>query len=334
MKEKGQNSKLKYYHRIFLALLVMVSFTITIITGCGGGSSGGGGGDITPTTSPTVTPTTSPTVTPAVTGNVEIAVIDSTTSNPVRGVTVVLDSSTKLTDGTGKVLFQNIPIGTYDVQITAEGYGSQTIQVTVVQGQTVSQVCQLAIPEPVDGKSNIVGYVKDSDGIPIENITITISKNTSGKEKAVVRSVTTTDNNGRYGFLGMDNGVYIITFSNLPSGITPPAPISVSAFGGNCSAPTATAGGNGGGGGGGGGGNVEVDPGVVFGVVTDSNNGEPIPNANVSIDDDFGDGKNRVRALQETITDERGFYEFRNLTSNTNYQVTAEKRITCQRQKK
>ncbi len=305
----------------FLWSLMMTLFLIVIIAGCGGGSSGGdgGGGDVTPTASPTVSPTASPTVTPTENGNVEFTIKDKDTSNPVKGVSVMLNSSTKLTDGTGKVLFQNIPIGTYDAQIIADGYGSETMQVTVVQGQTVSEACQLTVPTPVEGKSNIIGYVVDSNGIPIENVKATITKSTSNKGKAVIKDVAATDNNGRYGFLGMDNGVYIISFSNLPSGITPPGPISVSAFGGNCSAPTATAGGSGGGGGGGG-----TTPGIIYGTVTDSGDDSPVPNANVSINFDFGDGKRGARALQETYTDERGFYEFRGLTGG-NYAVTARK---------
>ncbi len=105
---------------------------------------------------------------------------------------------------------------------------------------------------------------------------------------------------GGTGSWGLDNGVYIITFSNLPSGITPPFPINVSAFGGNCSAPTVTAGGSGGGGGGTG----DTTPGIIYGIVTDAANGNPIPSALVSIDFDtglgLGTGIKGSRALKET----------------------------------
>jgi hypothetical protein len=66
-------------------------------------------------------------------------ITDSTTSLPIAvtaTLTLLTTSITTTSDATGNYKFSNVPIGTYNVNITAPGYASQIIpNVEVLLGQ-------------------------------------------------------------------------------------------------------------------------------------------------------------------------------------------------------
>ena len=244
--------KKKPYHVLlflFFPLLLLVLFSVSVfITGCSSSSDDGGGGVISPTPTPTVTPTPSPTVSPG-TGSVEVTAYYGDTTSPVSKVMVTIESVTGTTDENGKATLQNISPGQHNMTVTCDNFENCSDMVDVVADQTVSITMQLTpvnndIPAPDPGKGHIIGYVKNTAGNGMAGVTCTLSPKT--------KETVTTDSSGRYVFLNIAPGNYIVSFSY--SGYTIPAvSVSVSANQ-TASSPNSTGTSTGGGGGGGGGG--------------------------------------------------------------------------------
>jgi len=139
---------------LFLALLVTLG-----LSGCGGG----GGSSAPPT------------------GALKITIVDGTTANPQKGIAharvILLDAESKpvqtyVTNDNGIVSQSNLPIGDYQLKISAQGYNSSPpprvppLPVKVKQGETATATIELF---PID-TNLVVGAISGtvrSGGNPV-----------------------------------------------------------------------------------------------------------------------------------------------------------------------
>src|SRR5262249_20937732 len=107
------------------------------------------------------------------TGTLQGTATDASTNLPISGATVHAagpSDRTTVTDANGAYSLV-LPVGTYDVTVSAFGYVSQTANNVVINdGQTTTQDFALvAAPS-----HSVSGNVRDSDGNAIANATVTI----------------------------------------------------------------------------------------------------------------------------------------------------------------
>jgi subtilisin family serine protease len=135
------------------------------------------------------------------TGNIEGKVTDEADA--------VIESATVVVEGTnlsattvegGYYLLENVPVETYDVIASADGYYSETATVTIVKDETVTQDFTLqAIPTYL-----VSGMVTDAENyvLVLEGVTVTIEE--TGQSA-------TTGNDGAYAISDVKGGTYNIT---------------------------------------------------------------------------------------------------------------------------
>ncbi|NUM52031.1 MAG: carboxypeptidase regulatory-like domain-containing protein [Candidatus Hydrogenedentes bacterium] len=107
---------------------------------------------------------TPPPVQQIVKGTIKGVVIDSDTGDPINGASVVTapETSQESTGSKGKFRFEELPIGVYQVMVTATGYLPQEVSgVSVTAGQTVEVEVQMDLP-PVTTAS-VSGMVMKHD---------------------------------------------------------------------------------------------------------------------------------------------------------------------------
>lgn len=157
---------------------------------------------------------------------------------------------TGLPAGDYKVRFSNFPAGytsspadagtndaiDADANFTGISTGTTTATTGVYTLQTGEDnlTVDMGIVPPTTGNNNSLGNFVWSDldadgqqdaGEPgVQGVTVTLYNNgpdgLPGTPDDIVVGVTTTDNNGGYGFVGLPDGNYNVKFSNLPAGYT------------------------------------------------------------------------------------------------------------------
>lgn len=138
---------------------------------------------------------------PPATGDIEGTVKDES-EVAIKGATVVVEGTnlSAITDEDGYYLLENVPVGTYDVTASADGYHSETAEVTVEEDERVTQNFTLeAIPT-----YTISGTVKDTENNLLYGATVTIEE--TGQSA-------TTDEYGSYEITNVEEGTYDITAS-------------------------------------------------------------------------------------------------------------------------
>jgi protocatechuate 3,4-dioxygenase beta subunit len=132
------------------------------------------------------------------TGVLSGTVTDAQSGEPVAGATVSITGEVdrqRSSDADGSYQI-TLPVGAYDVTVSAFGYQDATAQVDVVEGQTTVQDFALdAAPS-----HTVSGTVVDSDGTGVEGATVTIL--------STPIPPATTDANGFYSFASVPAGSY------------------------------------------------------------------------------------------------------------------------------
>ncbi|GAA0244919.1 hypothetical protein GCM10009000_070860 [Halobacterium noricense] len=219
-------------------------------------------------------------------GNLDGIVTNNDTGEPVEGATVSVDvevdggNYTAVTDENGEYRIENVPSGTHNATVSADGYDDLTDRVSVPVNDTATENFEL---DPTPG--TISGTVTASDtGNGVANVTVAAEDD----DGAVYE--TTTDENGSYS-LDVPAGTYVVNVAGTPGDYRPDEIVTV--------APGETVNGV----------DFTVEPrdGVIEGHVTNAA-GVPVEGANV-IDADQG-------AFNVT-TDENGYYRIENLDRGT-----------------
>ncbi len=138
---------------------------------------------------------------PAATGNVDGTVEDAGNSDPIEGASVVVEgaSLSAETDGDGYYLLEDVPTGEQYVTASADGYYAETMTVTVTADVTVTQDFTLQLIPT----HTVSGTVTDADGA-LEGATVVIEETDHSA---------TTDNDGAYEIIDVEEGNYDITAS-------------------------------------------------------------------------------------------------------------------------
>ncbi|XIG94681.1 hypothetical protein C1N86_27650 (plasmid) [Priestia aryabhattai] len=141
-------------------------------------------------------------------GSIVGRVINSETNQPIQGAKVVVLKGKDVvavgyTDAKGNFIINGLPAGTYTVLVTADGFESETQQVTVVAGETVS------VPPfnltSISNAGSITGRVIDQEaGKPIQRARVVVLK---GKD---VVAVGYTDAKGNFIINGLPAGTYTV----------------------------------------------------------------------------------------------------------------------------
>ena len=118
----------------------------------------------------------------------------------MQGVTVTIssiaDGSSKSTetDTRGMYVFRNLAAGSYTITYKKEGYQEQTVTVSLDEGE-VKEIDDIIMEEVVKGK--IWGYVKGSQGEPVESVILTLEGMQTG--------ITDSDSSDKDGFFEITN---------------------------------------------------------------------------------------------------------------------------------
>ncbi len=108
----------------------------------------------------------------ALPGSIAGTISDSSTQNPVQGASVSCTCGNLSSNASGRYNYTGVAPGPYSLTVSAAGYISQTVQVTVTSGNSSTQDFQLAVVPP----GSITGTVTDaaSHG-PISGATVVCS---------------------------------------------------------------------------------------------------------------------------------------------------------------
>lgn len=143
-------------------------------------------------------------------------VTDGATQTPVPGATIRVTGTTSRTtetDGTGSYTL-NLPVGTYQLEVSSYGYLDQTLPAVVVgDGATTVQDVALA-PAPAQA---LTGYVRGVDGSPLAHASVTILD--------TPLAPVTTDDTGFYRFERVLQGTYEV--QAVANACTTPQTLSV-----------------------------------------------------------------------------------------------------------
>ncbi|WP_266075828.1 S8 family serine peptidase [Haladaptatus caseinilyticus] len=155
-------------------------------------------------------------------GNLTGTVTDSETGEPVENATVTIDVDigdgdyTAVTDGNGEYEIENVPSGTHNSTVSADGYDEVTDTVTVPVDDTTTANFEL---DPTPG--TISGTVTASDtGTGVANVTVAAEDNDGNVHE------TTTNENGSYS-LGVPAGMYVVNVAGTPGDYRPEEIVSV-----------------------------------------------------------------------------------------------------------
>ena len=123
--------------------------------------------------------------------DVTFNVMDDETGDTLSGALVELDSMSSTTDGSGQVVFNDVEEGSYNWEVSKEGYHSESSSILVDEDKIVD------VPLTIK-QHEVVFEVTDSDtGSSIENAVVTLNGYTG-----------TTDDDGLLVFDSVDSGSY------------------------------------------------------------------------------------------------------------------------------
>ena len=161
------------------------------------------------TPSPVISPT--PVITPILTPSplgtgIVFGYVYDEDENPLRSVTVNIDgdgySDSGTTDEDGYYEFTDVPAGDYTITYTKKGYQTQTMDVTVEEGDAV-QAESVVMPAVLKG--TIYGYVTDIRGNPLESVKLKLAGIGMKAKKTA-----STDSDGFFEFTDLEAGRYRI----------------------------------------------------------------------------------------------------------------------------
>lgn len=219
-------------------------------------------------------------------------VTDANTGEPIQsaGVITVISGSgivvaSTLTDQEGKYILTGLAPGDYNVIFSADGYVSQTVMITLSQGETAILNAALE-PNP----ATLTGFVRDAATLsPIENVLIQVFR-----PEGTLIGTTLTDMNGNYTISGLPGGTVVV----IARAIGYQSQLqTVSLTRGNISTLNFL---------------LEDNPASVSGTVTDIQTGLPISQVLVQI---FPAGSQVP--IRSTLTDPSGFYILTGLPPGT-----------------
>jgi len=199
-------------------------------------------------------------------GSIRGQVLSAATGLPLSGVSIVVNQSndlTALTNDNGEFTINSVPAGVLTVQASIDGYASQVGSAKLEAQQTLIFSPTLETEQSI--LVTVFGTITDQiNGDAVEGVVITVRSGVS--ENSV-----TTDNNGSYSVSDLPSGQLIISASK-------------EGFASNNALVTAPAGGN-----------IQYSPQLeavgllssVFGVVTDSVNGQALQGAFVTVSNGF-----------------------------------------------
>jgi Carboxypeptidase regulatory-like domain/Bacterial Ig-like domain len=123
--------------------------------------------------------------------------------------------SMAMTDGNGTFVFQNVTAGSYNLDVSKDGYQDTSQNVSTASGQTTNTGVVLLEKSSSTGDHGIiVGFVKDQSGLPVPNVMVMLSNNMSTMDgSGMLGLMAMTDGNGTFVFQNMTNGVYNLSFS-------------------------------------------------------------------------------------------------------------------------
>ena len=141
------------------------------------------------------------------TGSVTGTISDASTSQPLSGVSVILQSNAginTLSDSTGSFTLTDIPAGSQKITLSLTGYAVSTLTVNVVGGSTLNLGTVSISANPTTG--TIRGTVKDaSSGQPLSGATITVTGSYNGS--------TLSESDGTFSFTNVPPGTVTLTAS-------------------------------------------------------------------------------------------------------------------------
>ncbi|MEM7157971.1 MAG: carboxypeptidase regulatory-like domain-containing protein [Myxococcota bacterium] len=141
-------------------------------------------------------PTVIPIALAAGLGDLLVSVTDQHTGAALKDIDVRIDGPEahgKLTAADGSATFSDIPTGSYDVEVAANGFSAFTGTATVVADSSVSLPVTLVSTKPREGNLAIV--VQDKGGAPIKDATVRLqgmtstTTNTNAKGEALIGPV-------------------------------------------------------------------------------------------------------------------------------------------------
>jgi hypothetical protein len=118
--------------------------------------------------SPTLYPTN---VTPPP-ASVQGVVVDGKSGTPVVGASVTINAKTQVTDSNGAFVFTSTTTGAYTGTVSAAGYQSVSLTLSVVAG--VNDIGTVFI-QPLASTTTLHGFVLDSQGNAISNATLSVA---------------------------------------------------------------------------------------------------------------------------------------------------------------
>ena len=132
-------------------------------------------------------------------GTLTGTVSNAANGNPIANAQVTVTGPVDrnvTTNASGQYGPLTLPVGDYSVTVSSFGFASQTVTVTITEGQTTTQNFALvAAPS-----HQVSGQVTDSNGTPVANATVTILNTPIPPA--------TTDANGNYSFASVPEGTY------------------------------------------------------------------------------------------------------------------------------
>jgi hypothetical protein len=160
----------------------------------------------TTTVSFSLMPVATPTPTPTQGTGVLFGFVYDEDDNPMKDVTVAItgsgNSGSEETDDDGYYEFRDLSAGDYTITYEKEGYQTQTVEVTLEEGdkKEVETVTMILVE-----KGKIYGYVVDIKSDPIESVRLKLK---GIGTKAVKR--TSTDADGFFEFTNLEADTYVI----------------------------------------------------------------------------------------------------------------------------
>lgn len=154
------------------------------------------------------------------TGTVRGTVVD-TDGNPIGGATVKLCYASTLdpfnhtnTNPQGKFIFNNVPIGSYQIAAIKDDYEMPLAKSLSVVKNKSTQVDITLVPNPNASKNIIYGIVKSNvDNLPVNNAIAQLYKTATPEDE--LYATASTNEHGQYYFVDVDEGEYYVKVTKL-----------------------------------------------------------------------------------------------------------------------
>ncbi len=126
-------------------------------------------------------------------------VTDTSTGQPMQGVSVTLGTAGTSTNSSGGYSFNNITPNSYQMTLSKSGYEAGGTMITLIEGTNVKNISMTLTPVPT---ATLTGVVSDA----------TTGALLSGVKVTIAGVSTYTNDSGWYGFEGITLGTYALVF--------------------------------------------------------------------------------------------------------------------------